>query len=294
MSDRIAGILPAIITPFTEDEQFSPGVMERLLGQLYIAGVDGVYVCGQTGEGLLQSVEMREHVAEVVVRNSPPEKLVVVHVSAARTADVLRLARHAARTGASAVSSLPPIGEYSFDEVRQHYERLASTCELPLLVYYYPDFCPSVKSVEQILELCAIPNVAGISFNDFDLFKLSRARLTCGTVLNGKDQILAAGLLMGADGGIGSFYNLVPELFVQLNGFASRNEWAEARRVQDRINELVAITTHFPLVPAIKKILSWTGIDAGPCLAPRRDLTSTEEIELRRLLQRAGFFAMTA
>src|SRR5437867_2605694 len=88
MSDRIAGILPAIITPFTEDEQFSPGVMERLLGRLYIAGVDGVYVCGQTGEGLLQSVEMREHVAEVVVRNSPPEKLVIVHVS-----------------------SLPPIGE---------------------------------------------------------------------------------------------------------------------------------------------------------------------------------------
>ena len=78
------GILPAAVTPFDADEQFSPAPFEALLESLYTAGVDGVYVCGGTGEGLLQTVEQRKRVAETAVRNSPKGKLVIVHVGSHR------------------------------------------------------------------------------------------------------------------------------------------------------------------------------------------------------------------
>src|SRR4051812_18517371 len=110
--------MPAIVTPLTADEQFAPAVMERLLDRLFTAGCHGVYACGQTGEGLLQPLPMRRQVAELVVRCTPPGRSAIIHVGAGRTADAVDLARHASRIGASAISSLPPAGAYSFEEVR--------------------------------------------------------------------------------------------------------------------------------------------------------------------------------
>ena len=56
IKDRLQGILPALVTPVDENGQFVPEVCERLLARVYEAGSHGVYACGQTGEGLLQSV----------------------------------------------------------------------------------------------------------------------------------------------------------------------------------------------------------------------------------------------
>src|SRR5262249_52081292 len=85
--ENLKGIIPATVTPLDPEEGFAPGAYKTLLERLYAAGVNGVYVCGQTGEGLLQTVEQREQVAEAAVKYSPPGKTVIVHVGAHRTAD---------------------------------------------------------------------------------------------------------------------------------------------------------------------------------------------------------------
>jgi len=289
MKNIFKGIFPALVTPLTEDNEFAPRPMESLLERLYAAGVQGVYVCGSTGEGLFQSVEMRQSVAEEVVRCSPRGKVVVVHIGAQKRSEALRLARHARRIGAQAVSSLPPLGARSFVEIRQYYKRLAAAAELPLLVYYFPDICSGINTCEQILELCDIPNVIGLKFTDFDLFKLNRIKRAGYVVFNGRDEVLVAGLLMGADGGIGSTYNLIPELYVELYEMAKQQRWKEARRVQDQVNELIAIILRFPLLPAIKTMLEWSGINCGPCLDQPQTLISSQRSALRELLRKSSF-----
>src|SRR5512140_1516543 len=91
------GILPAIITPLDQEGHFAPAAFERLLERVYAAGVHGVYVCGQTGEGPQLDVEDRKRAAEVAVRCSPPGKLVIVHAGAPRTAEAVELVKHASR-----------------------------------------------------------------------------------------------------------------------------------------------------------------------------------------------------
>jgi N-acetylneuraminate lyase len=279
------GILPAVVTPFDRDGRFAPGPFEKLLAEIYAADVAGIYVCGQTGEGLLQTVEQRKQVAEAAVRCSPAGKAVIVHVGAHQLPDAIELARHAAKIGASAVSSLPPLGGYPFAEIKRYYAALIEACELPFFIYYFPEICPAIGSADQLLELCDSPKVAGVKFTDFDLFKLETLARTGATVFNGRDECLVAGLLMGASGGIGTFYNLVPGLFVDVWRQARAGRWAEARCTQDRINGLIRLTLRFPLFPAVKKILDWRGIDCGPCLAPRRPLTADEERRLRAGLE---------
>jgi N-acetylneuraminate lyase len=287
---KLHGILPAVVTPFDDSFKFSPPAFERLLDHLYQAGVHGLYVCGQTGEGLIQTAVQRKSVVEVAVRNSPREKLVIVHVGThGGTAEAIELARHAEKVGAAAISSLPPIGYYSFEEIKLYYSELAASTDLPLLVYYFPSLAPSIVRLEQILQLCEIPNVVGLKFTDSDLFRLAQIKKSGAVIFNGADEMLAAGLLMGADGGIGSFYNVIPGLFVKLYAETTAGRWQQARELQVEINELIAIGLRYPVHPAVKKMLSMSGIDCGRCVAPRRALSQDEEVEIERLIAQSSF-----
>jgi len=286
---NLAGILPAIVTPIDEYEEFAPRSLEVLLERLYEAGVHGVYVSGQTGEGLLGPTAHREQVIEVAIRNTPPDRIVIAHVGSHRTSDAIRLAKHSARLGAAAISSLPPIGAYSLKEVKQYYETLAAATDCPVLVYYFPELSRPIASLEAQRELLTIPNVVGIKFTSFDLYSLSKLKQGGAVVFNGHDEVLAAGLLMGADGGIGSFYNLVPELFVDVYNKAKSGDWDGAIATQSRINELIEIVLRFPMLPAIKTMLSWSGIDCGSCFLPRRRLSADEETRLAALLAQSSF-----
>lgn len=283
------GVIPAIVTPLTPDQQLNEKALERLCERLYAADCKGVYVGGNTGEGQLLSVDTRERLTEVAVAKAPPGRQVIVHVGATPVADAVRLARHAESSGAHAVSSIAPSGPYAFDEVTAYYRRLGDATALPLYVYYFPEFAPAVTTYEHLSTLCRLPRVAGCKFTGFDLFTLSWLAREGKTVLNGRDEVFAAGLLMGAGGGIGSFYNIAPELFVDIYRRAQAGDWAGARTVQDRVNELIAIVLAYPLFPAIKQILAWQGFDCGVCAPPRRVLTASEKDRLRSDLRRSGF-----
>ncbi len=286
---RFRGVFPAVVTPFDANGEFAAETFERLIARLYETGVHGIYVCGQTGEGLLQPVNMRQRVAETAVRCSPKDRAVILHVGATRLPDAIQLARHAASIGASAVSSLPPAGNYNFAELRAYYEQLAKASGLPLLIYYYPEASRITVSLEELLDLCSIPNVVGLKFTDFDLYKLHQISLSGKVIFNGRDEVFAAGMLMGADGGIGTFYNLVPELFLQVYQSALSSKWDEARRAQDQVNELIRITLQFPMLSAVKTMLKWQGFDCGQCLPPRQNLTHEQEIQLRDLIEKSSF-----
>ncbi|MCZ2146203.1 MAG: dihydrodipicolinate synthase family protein [Bryobacterales bacterium] len=283
------GILPAILTPLDEHGKFHAAAYEQLLGRLYSAGVHGIYVAGQTGEGPLLSLEDRMKAAEISVANSPREAKVIIHIGAHRTADAIQLTRHASRIGVTAVSSLPPIGVYSFAEIKSYYQALAANTEVPFLVYFFPALAPAITSTGQILELCEIPNVAGLKYTDFNLFRLQQLKKHGCTVYNGHDEVLAAGLLMGADGGIGTFYNLVPELFLDIYRKANANDWKGAMESQTRVNELVALVLRYPSISAVKRMMTWAGIPCGDAVAPRRSLTPAEEEHLLHDLANSSF-----
>ncbi len=278
---RFHGILPAIVTPFDAQDRFNPAAFEALAARLYPAGVDGLYVCGQTGEGLQQSAAQRKLVAECAVACSPAGKQVIVHIGAGTTAESVDLAKHASRAGAHAVSSLPPLGSYSFPEIREYYAAIAAAAEVPLLIYYFPNFSPAIATTEQALELCAIPNVIGLKFTAPDFFRLWCLKRSGAVVYNGYDEMLISGLVMGADGGIGTTYNLMPERFAALYRHSVAGDWDQAKAEQDVINELIAVLLRYPFLPATKLLLKWSGIDCGECIEPRRRLTAAEEAGLR-------------
>jgi len=283
ISNNLFGIIPAVVTPLTEGGGFAEGAFEQLLQRLYSFGVHGVYLCGSTGEGMLQSIEQRKRIAEAAIRNSPRGKQVIVHVGASTTREAIELAAHAAGVGVTAISSLPPlIGSYSFREIEEYYQTLARDCPLPLLIYYFPDVAPGIRSADQLRALCAIDGVAGVKFTSYDLMTMSQLKQDGVAVYYGRDEMLAAGLLFGADGGIGTFYTLVPGVFTEIFRLAREHRWQEAMLLQAQVNKLIRISLQYPLYPVIKELLRWTGIDCGPCLGPRQQYLTPAEVSCLR------------
>jgi N-acetylneuraminate lyase len=211
----------------------------------------------------------REAVVDCLMSHLPQDRKLLVHVGAARVEDAIRLAVHAAKAGAHAVSSLPP--QAGFAEVRDYYQRLAQDSPLPLILYYFPEVCPGAfQRAEELEEICALPNVSGVKFTDFNLFLLQRLSRLGKVVYNGRDEVLAAGFLMGAQGGIGSTYNLVPEIYVALYRHTLRGEWEKARQLQQTLNQLIATLVKYPFLPALKAALGSAGFECGPTLNGER------------------------
>src|SRR5262245_18454506 len=134
---NVEGIMPAVVTPFTPDGDVDSAALERLIERLYGAGASGLYVCGQTGEGLYQSVARRKKALEVALGCSPDVKSVIADVGAIRMEDAVELARHASEKGAAAISSLSPSGAFAIEEILEYYRMLAEASEAPLFLYYF-------------------------------------------------------------------------------------------------------------------------------------------------------------
>lgn len=281
---NLNGILPALATPLHSDLTLNIPAIEQLCDNLYAAEVDGVYLCGSTGEGLLLPAETRQRIVEVVARNTPRGKQMIVHVGAWSFDEAQKLARHAAKHGAAAISALPPNG-VSFPELLEHYRALAASTDVPFLAYYFPALGGGPLSIGQLRQICALPGVVGLKYTDYDLFTLSLLIREGKVVFNGRDEVLCAGLLMGATGGIGSIYNLAPGWFVDLYRHCRAGRWAEARALQDKINDLIAVLVSFPFMPALKQAITWLGVDCGPALRPRLALTADQQSKLRAALE---------
>jgi N-acetylneuraminate lyase len=283
-------ILPALVTPLTPAGQLDVASLERLIGHLYQQGVGGLYVTGSTGEGIYLDFQVRKQIVEIAVALSKGRGLVVVHVGAIQAVMVRDLAEHAASAGADGVSSIPPFaGGYSWGEVHDFYAGLASASQLPVIAYHIPSLTGQRWSLEQLTSLISIPNVAGYKFTDTNLYIMQRllARFRHDQIMyNGHDEMLALGLQFGAHGGIGTTYNFMPELILQVARHCREGRFSEAVGVQGKANEIIEAILASHGLAATKQILYWQGlIDHPHCVPPRALLTGEQRAALRRLLK---------
>ena len=65
-----SGAWPALVTPFTNNNQVHVPVLRRLVDYLIDKQIGGFYVCGSTGEGIYMSVAERKLVLETVIEQN--------------------------------------------------------------------------------------------------------------------------------------------------------------------------------------------------------------------------------
>jgi N-acetylneuraminate lyase len=291
-----SGVFPALLTPLTDQDGVDTAALCELTEFLLSRGVNGFYLCGSTGEGLLLTEQERCLVAETVVRQVRGRAPVVAHVGALATSVAERLAGHAREAGADAVASIPPF-YYAVGRagIEAHYRRIAQAAGLPLYLYNIPVATQVSLDVHLIRELLHDGVICGLKYTSYDQLGFREIVELCGDGLNllaGPDEMLLPFLLMGAHGGIGTTYNLVPELFVELYAAWAASDVQKAKQVQYQIDRIILAIRSYGVVPAVKAAMRLRGIDCGGPRMPLVPLTAEQMEQLKCDLDAVGFSAL--
>lgn len=239
---RIRGILPAILTPMHSHGDLHLEELGRLARWLFDQGVHGLYVGGTTGEGILLSIDERESIVETVIRETRGRGPIIVHVGAVGTAEAIQLARHAEKSGASAIAAVPPFAfGRNLAGIQSHYRAIARSCNLPLYLYNIPSLTALNLRADDVSTLLDLPTVRGLKFSDSDLFEEMRiiALDPKLDVLHGCDETLLYALEAGAVGGIGLTYNFIPKQILGIYEAFQQGDWKRANAIQLRVTAMV-------------------------------------------------------
>lgn len=291
---ELKGIYPAIMTPFDAQGAVSETGLRKMVKHALDVSVNGFYICGGGGEGLLLTVAERQQVLEIVLDAVKGRVPVIAHVGAFQIPDALTLARHAGQAGADAVASMPPAYFYqpNLDGLVQFYRQMAEVAERPVLAYNIPGRLPINLDTGIFEQLIRIPGVVGIKDSSGDLAQITlTAAIDDGKIIvfNGEDRALWYGLMAGCVGGIGSTYPIMLELFVDLYRAFLARDWDRGLKLQRRINQIVQVLTNYNVMAALKQILKWLDLDSGDPRQPNPTLTPDEALQLKRDLEKIDF-----
>jgi N-acetylneuraminate lyase len=210
---NLQGVWPAMFTPVSKNGKLNITELEKLIEMLIAESADGLYILGSTGQGFLFSEQERKEITELVVKIVNKRVPIIVQVGAINTEECIRLAKHAARIGADAISSVGPIYYApSGNMALEHYSKIAYATDLPFIPYQI-GHATNKALVEKLLD---VPNIIGMKLTTLNLLEISSVyRQTNGTwqLFSGADELICQAALCGTAGAIGSTYNVLPGTF---------------------------------------------------------------------------------
>jgi N-acetylneuraminate lyase len=286
---QLKGVFPALLTPFNGDGSINEQSLRSLVAANLAKGVTGFYVCGSTAEVFLLKPEERRRVLEIVVDEVKGKAAVICHVGAISTDWSIEYARHAVSLGVDAVSSVPPFYyPFSIDEILAYYTDIVSAVNHPMVVYNIPAFSGVTLNGDRIKTLRQNKNIIGIKHTSMDLFQINSMKRADPDliVFNGYDEIFLGGLSMGADGGIGSTYNVMAEKFVAIKAAFDAGNLKEAQRLQTEADDVIRVIASMNVFGAEKYLLTLQGIPFGECRRPFIPLESGQKKKLEEVCEK--------
>ena len=292
---RPEGILPALVTPFTDDGKTVDEQRLRVLVRHCLElGVHGVVPCGTTGEFVNLTAEEKRRVIKIVVDEVNGRVPVVAGTGASGTQEAVEMTKYAKDVGATAALIVTPYYLKPADRgIYEHYQTIASEVDLPIILYNIPQ-CTGVELPWQMVEdLAQIPNIVGVKDSSgqlkFILAVLEKVRDKLN-VLCGHDEVVVAGLAAGCSGAILASANVIPEVWVQIYNHIKKNELQQARELQYKVQKMARIIAGSGAV-GTKEALNIMKVKVGPVRKPLSfggELTYEAKEELRLDLEKIG------
>lgn len=296
---KLTGLVAAPFTPMDERGTLNLGIVGKYADKLKKDGVEGAFVCGTTGEGMLMTSEERVSVAEKWIEQQTPNFKVIVHVGTTSAKQSKDLARHAQKAGAYAVGCMGPMflkPSKVEDLIAFCSDVAAGAPELPFYYYHIPSVSDVNLSMPEFLQKAksVIPNLAGIKFthrNMMEMFQCLRADGGKWDILHGFDEELLCGLSLGAKGAVGSTFNYLAPVYLKLMKAFQEGKMDEAREYQYESVKFIEILIRYGGgVIGGKPIMKFLGLDCGPLRAPAHNYTVAELSGYRKELDEIGFF----
>lgn len=286
--NKYRGIFPAFYACYDSEGNVSADATKELVEYLIEKGVAGLYVGGSSGECIYLGVEERKKTLEAVMEVAKGRIAIIAHVACNNTKDSCELAAHAESLGVDAIAAIPPIYFRLPEKAIAKYwnDISAAAPNTDFVIYNIPQLAGVALTLSLFDEMLKNPKVIGVKnssmpIQDIQMFK-RQAKINKReiVVFNGPDEQFAGGRVIGADGGIGGTYGVMPELFVKLDKLVEAGDFENAGKLQDDIDEVIYTmcstkgNMYATAKAALKKL---AGLELGGVRAPLLNLQDGDE-----------------
>ncbi|WP_156761253.1 dihydrodipicolinate synthase family protein [Microbacterium karelineae] len=285
MTTELGGILTALTTPFTAEGKLDVPALRAHVDRSIGGGVDGVVVCGSTGEfAALTTVERRQAV-ETVVSHVDGRVPVVAQTGATSTAEAIALSRHAEAAGADVLMPVTPFYEpISLAETTAYLRDVAASVDIPVMIYNIPaatgvniDASTAGALAREVDNIRYIKDSSANWEQALQLIHHHSEHL--GTFI-GWDSYIFSALVEGAAGAVAGAASVVPAELASIRRAVASGDIATAREDWRRVYPVIDGLITLPFFAAIKATLRELGAPVG---APRAPVSAIAEDDARRL-----------
>jgi N-acetylneuraminate lyase len=284
MKRKIKGLVAATFSPMNEDGSINTRIIPQITEHLIEHCIEGLYLCGSTGEGPLLSVDERKQIAEAYIQAVNMRIPVIVHVGHDSLAEARSMAQHAAASGTDAIAAVGPcyFKAASIDMLIAYLASIAEGApDTDFYYYHVPLLSGNVFDMMEFLEKAPskIPTLKGIKYSALTVHGFQECIETYGDLFQvffGCDEMLTSGLSVGADSAIGSTYNFAGRLYRGIMDCFAKGDMKTARELQYLSVRMIRVCYKYRGLPAFKSVLKLAGLDCGPTRLPLEAL-STEE-----------------
>ena len=291
MPKTFRGVFTVMITPIDADGKVNLPALAAFTDWQIREGVHGLIPLGSTGEFLSLSDQDWDDVARTVIQTAAGRVPVLIGTGAEDTREAVRLSCKAEALGADGVMIIPPF--YSTptdDELVTHYQTIARSISIPIMVYNNP----ATSNVDMKPELLArIAEIDGCDYVKESTLEVTRIR---DIVRLAADKMTPFGgilgfesFVMGAQGWVAVASNVAPATMSRIFTLAAdEKKYDEARALYLEWLPIIQAVGGQGYVAGSKALLNHMGFAAGSPLPPRLPLPSEQDAAMKALVQRFG------
>ncbi len=286
---KFKGVFSALLTPYTGDDKINGTSVKQIIDFNLAKGINGFYVGGSTGEGMLLTVEERKQLFKYAAESNAGRGTMIAHVGTINTNHAIDMAKYAQDMGYDAISAVAPFYYgFSYEAIKGYYNDIANSVDIPMIMYNFPNANGFQFNKEKAEDMFKNKKFIGIKHTTSDLFALQQFKtMECNPlVYNGFDEMLVAGLSMGADGGIGSTYNFMPQKYVDMFRLFNEGNIKQAQKIQYEANEIITMLIKYGVFATEKGILEEMGIEMGGCRKPFTELSAEGKAYCKQLVKK--------
>ena len=238
-----AGAGVALVTPFSTSGAVDEAALRRLVRRQIDGSIDVLVPCGTTGESATMRPEEQRRVIELTLQESNGKVPVLAGTGSNDTRVAVEHSKAAASLGVQGVLCVGPYYNKPTSEgFFRHFATIADAVSVPVVVYNVPGRTGSNIDTKTLLRLAAHPNITAVkeaSGNFAQIMELLRDRPQGFQVLSGDDAVTLPMMALGGEGVISVCANQVPRPMHDLAAACARGDFAEARRIHNRLLRLM-------------------------------------------------------
>jgi 4-hydroxy-tetrahydrodipicolinate synthase len=289
MTFKWEGVFPALLTPFTKDDQLDLTMYEKNLDAQVEAGVSGIIIGGSLGEASTLTLAEKKILVDFSLKKLKGKLPVILNIAEGSTKDAVEQAITAEEWGADGIMLLPPMRYKADDrEVVVFFKTVANKTSLPIMIYNNPVDYKINVTLDMFQELSECKNITAIKESTREVMNVTKLKSRFGNrfaILCGVDPLTVEELALGADGLVAGLVDAFPKETVVLYNLVKAGKMQEAIQLYRWFMPLLELDIHPKLVQYIKLAAAQMGIGSEYVRAPRLPLIGDERAAILKIIK---------